>query len=238
VNDRPVVPLEWSDDLLASFWGYYARHRQEDYFTSLFGERILDLTVRFYAADAVVCDYGCGSGFLLEKLLRTHRAAGCDLSADNLAEVRRRVGGHPNLVATFKVGEPPGDLRFDVLYAVETVEHVLDRHEKEFFDGLAALLRPGGTVVVTTPYAENLADNTAFCPVCRHTFHRWQHVRSFDADSLAGLFGRWGFEPVRVFTTDFAARTAWRRLKARLRPAFGRVNPHLVYVGRKRTAVA
>lgn len=238
MNDRPVVPLEWTDELLASFWGYYARHRQEDYFTGLFGDRILGLTRGFYAADAVVCDYGCGSGFLLEKLLRTHQAAGCDFSEDNLAEVRRRLGDRPNLVAAFKVGQAPPDLRFDAVYAVETVEHVLDRHERGFFDGLSALLRPGGVVVVTTPHAENLADNTAFCPVCRHTFHRWQHVRSFDGHSLTALFRKWGFEPVRSFTTDFAARTAWRRLKARLRPAFGRMNPHLVYVGRKRAAVA
>jgi len=234
VSDRPVAPLEWNDELLASFWGYYAQHRQEDYFTGLFGDRILELTRRFYAADAIVCDYGCGSGFLLEKLLRSHRAAGCDLSEDNLAAVRRRVGNHPNLVATFRVGSPPVDMRFDALYAVETVEHVLARHEEGFFHNLAELLRPGGVVVVTTPHAENLDAEIVFCPGCRHTFHRWQHVRSFDADTLAGFFAQRGFEPISVFTTDFAARSPWRRLKARLRPALGRVNPHLVYAGRRR----
>jgi SAM-dependent methyltransferase len=234
VNGRPVAPLEWSDELLASFWGYYAQHRQEDYFTGLFGDRILDLTRGFYRADAVVCDYGCGSGFLLEKLLRTHRAAGCDLSEDNLAEVRRRLGSAPNLVATFRVGAAPVDVRFDAVYVVETVEHVLDRHEERFFAGLSSLLRPGGVVIVTTPHAENLAAETVFCPACRHTFHRWQHVRRFDPDSLAAFFARRGFEPVKVFTTDFGARSPWRRLKARLRPALGRVNPHLVYVGRRR----
>jgi len=234
VNERTVAPLEWSDERLAAFWGYYAEHRQEDYFTGLFGDRILERTRRFYPAGAVVCDYGCGAGFLLEKLLRTHRAAGCDLSEDNLAATRRRVGGHPNLAGVFRVGETPGELRFDAVYVIETVEHLLERHLEGFFRNLSALLRPGGVVVATTPHAEDLAAQTVFCPTCRQTFHRWQHVRSFDAGSLSDFFGRDAFEPVAVFTTDFAAGSPWRRLKARLRPAFGRTNPHLVYVGRMR----
>jgi SAM-dependent methyltransferase len=230
----PVVPLRWSDELLASFWGYYAEHRQEDYFTRLFGDRILDLTRGFYAADATICDYGCGSGFLLEKLLRTHRAAGCDFSEDNLAAVSRRLGNRPNLVGMYRADAPPSHLSFDAVYAIETVEHILDLHEERFFRNLSALVRPGGVVIATTPYAENLAADTVFCPSCRHTFHRWQHVRSFDADSLTRFFGHRGFERVRAFTTDFTARSPWQRAKARLRPILGRTNPHLVYVGRKR----
>lgn len=231
---RRATPLEWTDEQLAGFWDYYAEQRQEDYFTNLFGDRILALTRRFYRPDALVCDYGCGSGFLLERLLRTHRAAGCDFSEANLEAVRQRLGGHRNLAATFRVGEPPAGHLFDALYVVETVEHVLDRHEALFFANIAGLLRPGGVVVVTTPNAEDLSAETVYCPHCRHQFHRWQHVRSFDAESLAAYFGQHGFERVETFTTDFAARTPWQALKAKLRPLLARKNPHLVYVGRKR----
>lgn len=231
---RRATPLEWTDEHLADFWDYYAESKQEDYFTNLFGDRILALTRRFYRPDALVCDYGCGSGFLLEKLLRTHRAAGCDFSEANLAAVQERLGGHRNLAAMFRVGEPPSDMRFDAVYVVETVEHVLDRHEEQFFANLTGLLRPGGVVVVTTPNAETLAAETVYCPHCRHEFHRWQHVRSFDAASLAEFFGKRGFERVETFTTDFAARTPWQALKARLRPLLARTNPHLVYIGRRR----
>jgi len=226
--------LEWTDEQLAVFWAYYAERRQEDYFTRLFGDRILEQTRRFYGRDALVCDYGCGAGYLLEKLLATHRAAGCDFSSDNLAEVRKRLGSNPNLAALFRVGEQAQNLRCDAAYVVETVEHVLERHEEQFFGNLHALLKPGGVVVVTTPNAEDLAAETVFCPSCRHGFHRWQHVRSFDEAGLREFFGRRGFEQVACFTTDFAAGTPWRRLKARLRAALGRKNPHLVYAGRKR----
>lgn len=232
MSDR-ARPLEWTDEQLAGFWDYYAESRQEDYFTKLFGERILALTRGYYGSEALVCDYGCGSGFLLERLLETHRAAGCDFSEANLAAVRGRLGGHRNLAATFRVGEVPPGTAFDALYAVETVEHVLDRHEAQFFANVVGLLRPGGVVVVTTPNAENLSAETVYCPHCRHEFHRWQHVRSFGAESLAAYFGAHGFERVATFTTDFAARTPWQALKARLRPLMARKNPHLVYIGRK-----
>lgn len=230
---RHASPLEWTDERLSTFWGYYAEQRQEDYFTAQFGDRILDLTRRFYAADALVCDYGCGSGFLLEKLLRTHRAAGCDFAEANLAAVRQRLGTNANLVATFRVGEKPANLQCDAAYVVETVEHVLERHEEQFFANVSGVLRPGGVVIATTPNAEDLAGQTVYCPQCRHEFHRWQHVRSFDAAALGDYFGRRGFIEVETFTTDFAARSPWQKIKAHLRPRIGRKNPHLVYVGRK-----
>jgi SAM-dependent methyltransferase len=233
---RRASPLEWTDEQLASFWDHQAEHRPEDFFTRRFGHRILDLTRRFYRADALVCDYGCGPGYLLESLLATHRAAGCDFSPANLDEVRRRLGANPNLVTTFRVGAPPVDLQCDVAYVVETVEHILDRHEAQFFANLAAVLEPGGIVIATTPNAEDLAAGTVYCPGCAREFHRWQHVRSFDAAALAHFFGVRGFDTVATFTTDFAAATPWQRAKARLRPAIGRHNPHLVYVGRKRSA--
>ena len=228
-----VEQLAWTDEQLSTFWGYYAEQRQEDYFTGLFGDRILSLTSGFFAADARVCDYGCGYGFLLDKLLRGHRAAGCDFAPANVDAVRRRLGGHPNFIGAFRIGEAPTDGLFDAVYVVETVEHVLARHESQFFENLAAVLRPGGVVIVTTPNAEDLAAETVFCPHCQHAFHRWQHVRSFDAASLSEFFRRC-FDPVTTFTTDFSARTAWQRLKTRLRPVLGKRNPHLVYVGRKR----
>ena len=232
MSETGARPLEWNDAQLAAFWGYYAEQRREDYFTHRFGQRILEVTREFYPRDALVCDYGCGPGFLLEKLVATHRAVGCDFSEANIAQARSRVGGQPNLVATFTTSAVPPDLKCDVLYAVETVEHILDRHADAFFSNINKLLRSGGVVIATTPNAEDLIGNTVFCPCCQHTFHRWQHVRSFDGASLSAFFEAHGFRTARTFTTDFAAGNRWQKTKARMRPLLGRRNPHLVYVGR------
>jgi 2-polyprenyl-3-methyl-5-hydroxy-6-metoxy-1,4-benzoquinol methylase len=231
----PDPRLEWTDELVSSFWRFYAQNREQDYFTGRFGDRILDVTSRFIPRDALVCDYGCGAGFLLEKLVRRYRAAGCDFTPANVEAARRRVGDSPNLVGTFTIDDPALSRGgFDAVYFVETVEHLLDHHVSQALATLGDLLKPGGVLIATTPHDEDLDASMVYCPCCSHLFHRWQHVRSFTGDSLAAFMAGGGFEPVSVFTTDFTATTRKQKLKAALRPSFGRKNPHLVYVGRKR----
>lgn len=226
--------MKWTRPLVAALWGHYAEHEQETYFTHQFGDRIIAGTQRFIPADAVVCDYGCGSGHLLARLAVNYRAAGVDFTAENVAAARERAAGSGKLMGVFQVGQddlPEG--AFDVLYVVETVEHVLEDDLGGFFADLRRLLRPSGRVIVTTPHDEDLAASTVFCPCCNHTFHRWQHLRSFTAGTLDAFMRRGGFEREEAFTTDFAARSPLQRLKAWLRPRLGRKNPHLVFVGRK-----
>jgi len=220
--------------VLARFWRYYAEQRQEDYFTRFFGDRILALTRRFIPVGAKVCDFGCGAGFLLEKLVVRYEAAGCDYTPANVDVARKRLAGNTNLLGVYALDDPllPKE-RFDVLYLVETVEHLLDRHVDDTAHRLHALLKPGGILIATTPNEEDLQAATVFCPCCGHTFHRWQHVRSFSMQSLAEFMGRAGFSIVETFTTDFAARSVAQKIKSKLRPVVGRKNPHLVFVGRE-----
>lgn len=120
---------------------------------------------------------------------------------------------------------------------VELVEHVDDATLANIFDDVKRVLVPDGLVVVTTPNDENLLNETVYCPCCNHTFHRWQHVRSWSAESLSALFRAQGLDMVEVFATDFSIspRNGWvqyllRRLARTIR---GRKQPHLVGVGRK-----
>lgn len=234
-NSSFYAPLEWTDELVASIWEYYGT-KPETFFTFQFGDRILEETRRYISRGASVCDYGCGAGFLLKRLLETHRAAGVDFTAGNLDKAARLIGDHANLIGLFQPTECSSlGHAFDAIYFVETVEHLLDHHVVPTFTALANLLKPGGVVVCTTPNEENLGEQEAFCPVTRRVFHRYQHMRSLSAASLERMFAEHGFTTIKTFTTDFAARTLKSRLKADLRPVLGKKNPHLVYVGRKPT---
>lgn len=229
-----ATQLKWTRPLVAALWRHYAEHGQETYFTHQFGDQIVAATRKYIREGAVVCDYGCGSGHLLALLAANYRTAGVDFTAENVAASRARAGGNAKLMGVYQVGHddlPEG--AFDVLYVVETVEHVLEDDLDGFFADLCRLLRPGGRVIVTTPHDEDLAAATVFCPCCTHTFHRWQHLRSFTAGALEAFMRRGGFEREDAFTTDFSARSLLQRAKAWLRPRLGRKNPHLVYVGRK-----
>lgn len=229
----PITPLEWTDELVSSIWEYYST-RPEAYFTYQFGDRIMQETLRFAPQDAVVCDYGCGAGFLLKHLVGRCKAAGIDHTRANLAKAAEVIGRHENLMGLHHISET-GNLAdtFDAIYFVETIEHLLDGHIEPTMEKMQNLLKPGGVIICTTPNDENLSEQEVFCPVTRKTFHRYQHVRSFTRESLRKEFERYGFDHVASFATDFAARGLRARLKARLREPLGRKNPHLVCVVRR-----
>lgn len=225
------APLEWTDEFVSNIWEYYGT-KAEAYFTYQFGDRILEETQGHIPENATVCDYGCGAGFLLKRLLETHQTAGIDFTRKNLEKTAHLAQNHPNLIGLFEPSECASLAEsFDVIYFVETVEHLLDHHIDSTFSALANLLKPGGVVICTTPNDEDLREQEVFCPVTCKVFHRYQHMRSFTAGSLERLFANQGFTAIKTFTTDFTARTLKDRLKTRLRPALGRKNPHLVYVG-------
>lgn len=97
-------------------------------------------------------DIGCAAGLLSESLHdRGARVTGIDpversiLIARRHAELDRRAIDYR--VATPEVPAAEG-LRFDVVCALEVVEHVADR--PAFFKTLAELVAPGGMLFVTT----------------------------------------------------------------------------------------
>jgi 2-polyprenyl-3-methyl-5-hydroxy-6-metoxy-1,4-benzoquinol methylase len=234
VQSLPHADLTWTPELVQEFWQYYASHRQVDYFTDLFGAQVIEQTKGYYQPSAIVCDYGCGAGFLLEHILKSHRASGCDFTPKNIEATRDRIGGHPNLLELFSVADAMHvNGTFDVIYVVETIEHVLEGDLDIFFQTINRLLKPNGVVIATTPNEEDLQANAVYCPCCKHSFHRWQHIRSFDSIRIQSFMSKGGFIATKVFATDFAAVKWWPRFKAAARPILGKKNPHLVYIGYK-----
>lgn len=232
-NTLPEEPrLRWTKPLVARFWDYYAQHRPADYFTRLHGERIVALTASQIPAGGCVYDYGCGAGYLTERLARRFRTRGVDFSPSNIEATRARLAGSVNFEGAVLASEAQtSGFAHDATYLVETVEHLLDEDVDATLATVFASLRPGGVVIVTTPNEEQLAESDVFCPTCNHAFHRWQHMRRFDANTLAAFMSRAGFELVRTFTTDFGQTNPlllWLRHQFARRPL-----PHLVYIGRR-----
>lgn len=229
---NPITPLEWTDDLVSSIWEYYST-RPEAFFTYQFGDQILAETLRFVPQNAVVCDYGCGTGFLLKRLVARCKAAGIDYTPANLQKTAEVIGENDNLIGLYHISDADGlKGTFDAIYFVETIEHLLDAHIAPTMQRLRELLKPGGVIICTTPHDEDLSEQEVCCPITRKTFHRYQHVRSFSKESIQQLFEENGFEPVATFGTEFSAKTLKQRIKARLREYLGKKNPHLVCVAK------
>jgi SAM-dependent methyltransferase len=56
------------------------------------------------------------------------------------------------------------------------------------------LLKPGGRLLLTTPFDEELEKHMAFCPFCKAEYHHMQHMQRFSVESLSQLLKKYGFK--------------------------------------------
>ncbi len=132
-------------------------------------ERIVEMVQSHPINVTSLLDVGCGDGRLISELRRIDasiRLVGCDLSSRAIA-----FASALNDDAEF-VDEPVGSVNglFDVVTAIETLEHVPDDEVRAFLDATVDRVRPGGRLVVCVP-SVNLALSA-------------KHFRHYTAESL------------------------------------------------------
>lgn len=99
-----------------------------------------------------ILDVGCGGGLLSEPLARLGaQVVGVDASPGNVAAARLHAQAQ-GVAVDYRLGEPtqvlaPGE-RFDVVLALEVVEHVSD--VSAFVSTVAGSVAPGGLLVAST----------------------------------------------------------------------------------------
>lgn len=230
-------PLEWTDELAGRYWRWQA-HFPEQYFTRQFGDRIAARLQKLLHGRRSVLDYGSGVGYLVAPLA----GLGLDITATDHSEAAVAATNERNAgVANFAGASTPQALiaagrRFDAIVSIEVIEHLSDGDLRDFFASFTKLLAPDGIAIITTPNEEDLRAAETYCPCCEHVFHRWQHLRSWSAQSLAAAVEANGLAAVETFTTDFVRRKfdplgGAKRLVKRL---IGRTakQPNLVCVAR------
>lgn len=161
--------------------------------------------------DGTVLDYGCGLGFLTRHLAaQGFRVWATDFSPESVEITKQRNLGVPGFEGAAEIAEiGRSGQRFSRIVSVEVIEHLDECHIGPFFNGVYDLLLPGGMLVITTPNEENLSLAEIYCPCCDHVFHRYQHVRTFSAVTLAATISANGFVPVHAYPTDFSRRAWW-----------------------------
>ncbi len=109
--------------------------------------------------EASFLEIGCGSGLMLNYLNHAGftNLTGIDISADQAAEAASR--GFRALEADALQYLPQHPMEFDVIIAMDVVEHF---KKEELLDLLAAIrqsLKPGGLFIIQTPNGEGLLPN-------------------------------------------------------------------------------
>ena len=125
-----------------SYWWFVARHRLiEAMLRTRYGEPGAQ------PAPLTILDIGCGTGAMSARVARWGRVVSADFSPLALQFSRRR--GLSNLVGADAMHLPLASNRFDVLVAMDMLEHLPDDKLalREFF----RVLKPGGRVFATVP---------------------------------------------------------------------------------------
>jgi 2-polyprenyl-3-methyl-5-hydroxy-6-metoxy-1,4-benzoquinol methylase len=196
-----------SDARLAAHYGSYSR---ADYDSPITRKRYGELLGSFerYRQTNRILDVGCGIGFFLEEAQRRGwEAHGSELE-ERAVEIVRAKGLNcaqaPIRPDTF---EPDS---FDVVTAFEVVEHVSDPLAEA--SAIAAALRPGGLLYLTTPNFGSLSR--------RLLRGRWsvvgypEHLTYFTPSTLSSWLARFGFVRVELTTTGISLARLRRGLPA------------------------
>ena len=187
--------IEWTPEKIKTFWSQYENFpgKENLSFARQRGESLLAWIIRHIGIESLqkdVLDYGCGAGYLLDILSRRHiQCWGVDLSPGSIDVAKERLADVPFVKGLDLISESSkcnfAGNAFQVIFLLETIEHVSIELWKPLAAELMRLLKPGGFIVVTTPYNENLSKSTLSCSQCGCRFHRVQHVHSFDISILS-----------------------------------------------------
>jgi 2-polyprenyl-3-methyl-5-hydroxy-6-metoxy-1,4-benzoquinol methylase len=233
-------PVQWTRDLSSRFWDFKA-HTRAPYFSDQWGPAVLRATRRAgVPLRGRVLDFGCGPGHLMHHMIgQKISCEGADFSADSVQETNRRFAGNPHFKGATEIRSIPTHLAadlYDVVFCIETVEHILPSELKPTFVELHRILKPGGYLIVTTPNDENLSAQQTMCPECGSVFHLMQHVNTWNAASLTALINPLGFRTVHCGAAHFDKGKAWERLRSIVARVRREKMPNLVYVGQKVSA--
>lgn len=156
---------------------------------------VIDIVRR--AAPRTVLDAGCGNGVLASMLAACgYEVTGIDGDAEGIAVARKKFPGLRFEVGRFE--NMPAET-YDCVVSTEVIEHLYAPHElvRHCFEAL----RPGGTLVISTPYHGYLK-NLAFGIVGawdRHFTVHWYggHIKFWSRNTLTQLLEKQGFQVTR-----------------------------------------
>jgi len=146
-------------------------------------EGVYRRTRRFLKTGMNVCEIGVGNGYLLKNLLSAgFRTTGVDISAcliQSMASSLSRFGDNLHLIHGNIGTVGLGKGLFDIVFALDVLEHLPDTALASAIGTISDSLRVGGFLVATFPLNEKMAEGMTKCPECGHVFHYVGHHQVF-----------------------------------------------------------
>lgn len=209
--------LKWTPELAEKFWRDLSG---SDFLANIAFSRfaapfLVDLAGEYLDRDRSILDFGAGYNLYLVKELLDRGYKNVDYYEPSTEP------GIPPEHINFRAGVRALESnKYDCVFLSEVMEHLSEDQLVSVMANLRETLKPEGLLVVSTPDSEDLENASRYCPVCRHLFHPWGHVRSFTRDQLEASLTAHGFRCMAVHNVDFSnARQPiedFRRLKRQI----------------------
>lgn len=130
-------------------------------------------------------DIGCGNGWVAEYFCEKEiNVISSDISSTNTKKVIEKVKSNfHTAVTTDSYFLPLKSNSIDCVIASEIIEHLTS--PKDFITEMFRVIKPGGKVIITTPYREKL--RYYLCIHCNQKTPVHAHINSFDENILSSL---------------------------------------------------
>ena len=144
--------LAWTDETVANFWAGFHELSPGSHFSAKSAGNIVRRTTIFIQDGGLVCDYGFAGGDLLRRLLNRYKVSGIEFTQESIDRANHEITSENFLGALSHdhINEICG--RYDAVFFIETLEHLLPHHIESTLSNLYANLKSGGLVVATTPH--------------------------------------------------------------------------------------
>jgi 2-polyprenyl-3-methyl-5-hydroxy-6-metoxy-1,4-benzoquinol methylase len=138
---------------------------------------------------ANILDVACGEGSLLVFLreLGYRNISGCDISPENVAICHQLGLTFVQQFDALRLLELPGVRQYDVIFAMDIVEHLPKADVGSFLTNVRQLLRPGGYVIIQTL-------NMGSVLACYHRYNDLTHEFGVTEKSAVSLLLVAGYE--------------------------------------------
>jgi len=159
-----------------------------------------------------ICDLGCGNGHITGRLAALgYRVTGVDASASGIQIARR---AYPNAEFVHALIDRDLNLgQFDLVISSDVIEHLY--RPADLLEAMASLLKPGGHVLVGTPYHGYLKNlvlaATGKMDAHFSALHDGGHIKFFSVNTLSKLMRGRGFGDLR-FTYYGRAPWLWKNM--------------------------
>lgn len=237
--------IHWDDEKTEKLWDYYSKisgYGNISYFAYHSGQSVLNYLHKnnIELSNKKILDFGCGNAYLYSWIKTKYSVdyTGIEFSHKSI----KTIGENKPYIDIHHIDEIEslGDSEYDIIFALELIEHLNDDYLLADIEVWKKLLKKDGIIIITTPNNENLLNNMVYCPNCDCRYHKWQHIRTWDKSSISEYFVKHGFRTILCEETLFYSLQKERlynvltKLGRCIKTILHRnkANPNLIYIGK------